>query len=122
MSCFDELFRVAVALSRGRVCLGDAWSVGPWTPAVPDGFAFAVKDLQGAPHFLARDAFEAAAFYLDPEVADQGPIEQPDPADVERWRLASDADRIELHVENMRWAAEQRRKHLARVAAQGGAE
>jgi hypothetical protein len=53
-----------------RLCSGDGpimdgrLSVGPWTPAVADGFTWAVLDRRGAPLWLGHDAFEAARAYL----------------------------------------------------------
>lgn len=50
-----------IAGGAPMVC-GD-FSVGPWTPAVADGFDWAVLDKRGAAVLLAHDAFEAARHF-----------------------------------------------------------
>jgi hypothetical protein len=38
------------------------FSAGPWTPAIDDGFSWAVLNLNGTPLLLSHDAFEAALY------------------------------------------------------------
>lgn len=65
---------VVVNLCCGnQIVLGRTYSVGPYTPAVPDpdGYAWAVMG-RGGPAVLAFDAFEAARWFL---MAEQGQLE-----------------------------------------------
>lgn len=57
----DAVAGTCATLCAGGVVLGaEGRSVGPWTPAVPDDFSWAVLGLQGEPLVLAHDAFEVA--------------------------------------------------------------
>jgi hypothetical protein len=66
--------------------LGGRCSAGAWTPAVADGFEWAVLDLRGAPLVLAHDVYEVARMfaiyeaYGIPEDLDM-PIRVPSDAD-----------------------------------------
>jgi hypothetical protein len=71
---FDAVYAAARALCSGRVVLGEiGYSVGPWTPAVSDGFEWAVLNLQGSPLLLAHDAFEAARWFCQLEAGEVTP-------------------------------------------------
>jgi len=67
-----ELEEVLVRLCRGAVVLGPRYSVGPYTPAVPDpdGYSWCVMD-RGGPIVLAFDAFEAARYFIEAELTDE---------------------------------------------------
>ena len=87
----DDVAALCARLLRGPVT-SSRFSVGPWTPAVDDGFAWAVLDRNGAPLMLAHDAFEVALYFcrLEEGTAEvEGfPIEVPtdtELADRKRW-------------------------------------
>ena len=61
-SAADDVAALCARLLRGPVT-SDRFSVGPWTPAVADGFSWAVIDKHGAPLLLAHDAFEVALYF-----------------------------------------------------------
>lgn len=61
-SAADDVAALCARLLRGPVT-SPSFSVGPWTPAVADGFSWAVLDKLGAPLLLAHDAFEVALYF-----------------------------------------------------------
>ena len=82
---------VAVALLRGEVILGSAASAGPWTPAVPDGFDWAVLGLRGEPLYLFRDAYEAAVCFASYLRGQWAPVGEDEEARVYPMRQLPDA-------------------------------
>jgi hypothetical protein len=62
-SDFAGVATVCERIVGGAPMVYGEFSVGPWTPAVPDGFDWAVLDKTGAPLLLAHDAFEAARHF-----------------------------------------------------------
>jgi len=65
---YESIAAVCLTLATRGVVLGDQGrSVGPWTPALPGDYTFAVLGLQGQPLFLAFDAFEAARVFCQLE-------------------------------------------------------
>lgn len=61
---FESVQAVCATLCTRGVVLGDQGrSVGPWTTAVADGYAWAVLGRHGQPLFLAHDAYEAAVAF-----------------------------------------------------------
>ncbi len=77
----ENVARVAARLSIGQPALGDRFSAGPYTPAVAEGFPYAVLDLQGAPVVLAHDAYDTAVWLvklesgaIDPPSAGEPPV------------------------------------------------
>jgi hypothetical protein len=63
----DEVGRAAVRLASHGVILGRRCSAGTWTPAVPDGWSWAVLGPRGQCLVLCHDSFEAARYFLDVE-------------------------------------------------------
>jgi hypothetical protein len=62
-SDFAGVEAVCRRIAGGAPLVHGEFSVGPWTPAVDDGFAWAVLDKRGSPLLLAHDAFEAAIHF-----------------------------------------------------------
>jgi hypothetical protein len=60
---FAGVASVCERIAGGAPLVWGEFSVGPWTPAVPDGWSWAVLDKAGAPVLLAHDAFEAARHF-----------------------------------------------------------
>lgn len=82
---FAAVNEAAVALCTRGVVLGETgFSAGRWTPAVSDGYEWAVLNLQGSPLYLCYDAFEAARHFCQLE---SGEMTEPDPeyAPVRAW-------------------------------------
>lgn len=84
--CSDAsgVFDVCARLAKGPV-LSPRYSVGAWTPAVDDGFSWAVLDAGGYPLMLAHDSFEVALYFCRLE---DGTVPPP-PEDHNTIRLAS---------------------------------
>lgn len=74
----ETICRIAAALSRGEVILGEQVSVGPWTPAVrspeEEPILFAVLTRRAVPTDLLRDAFEAARAFVRLEAGGEGDV------------------------------------------------
>jgi len=83
-SAADDVAALCARLLRGPVT-SERFSVGPWTPAVSDGFSWAVLDKHGAPLMLAHDAFEVALYFarLEEGTADVEGFAIEVPTDVE---------------------------------------
>lgn len=62
-SDFAGVEAVCRRIAGGAPMVYGDFSVGPWTPAVSDGFEWAVLDKTGAPLLLAHDSFEAAMHF-----------------------------------------------------------
>lgn len=62
-SDFAGVAEVCRRIAGGAPLVYGEFSVGPWTPAVADGFDWAVLDKAGAPVLLAHDSFEVAVHF-----------------------------------------------------------
>lgn len=62
-SDFAGVEAVCRRIAGGTPLVYGEFSVGTWTPAVADGFDWAVLDKTGAPLLLAHDSFEAARHF-----------------------------------------------------------
>jgi len=62
-SDFAGVAAVCERIAGGAPMVYGDFSVGPWTPAVADGFTWAVLDKTGSPLLLAHDSFEAAMHF-----------------------------------------------------------
>lgn len=62
-SDFAGIAEVCRRIAGGAPMVYGEFSVGPWTPAVADGWDWAVLDKTGAPVLLAHDAFEVARHF-----------------------------------------------------------
>lgn len=69
----DCVAALCVRLLRGPV-VSSHYSVGPWTPAVGDGWSWAVLDKAGKPLLLAHDSFEVALYFCQLEEGAPEPI------------------------------------------------
>lgn len=101
---YESIAGVCASLAARGTVLGDQGRmVGPWPPAFPGDYGWAVVGLQGQPLFLAFDAFEAArifclleAWLLEEEALAPG-LAMPDSLLVER-------ERYDNWAYNYRWA------------------
>lgn len=75
----EDIGRVAARLCLGQPVLGERFSAGPYTPAVEDGFPYAVLSLQGAPVILAHDAYDTAVWLCQLE---SGAVDAPEGAPI----------------------------------------
>lgn len=62
-SDFAGVEDVCRRIASGAPMVHGGFSVGPWTPAVDDGFSWAVLDKRGSALLLAHDAFEVAVHF-----------------------------------------------------------
>ncbi len=85
---------ILITLVTGGVFMTPRHSAGPHTPAVSDGYTWAVHNLQGSPVVLAHNPFDAALWLLRLETGEIALSDRDAPA-----CLMSDAEMEESHKE-----------------------